>query len=239
MNSGMIPEPRMLRRIKRRQVRENLYVNLHRFQGLHFYTTANDPKGFPRGSVAEIAFAGRSNAGKSSAINTIANRTRLAFTSKTPGRTQHINFFEDSPGKFVVDLPGYGFAGVPIEVRRHWEHFLSNYLQKRESLQGMALLMDIRHPLTPLDRLMLEWFLPTGRPVLILLTKSDKLSRSNRLNTVRAVQKMLKADITDLSVIPFSSLNREGLPETIAVLSGWLDQVPAPDTLTHPVGDPE
>ena len=195
---------------------------LNRFQQLSFFTTANEPRGFPADSLAEIAFAGRSNAGKSSAINTLANRTRLAFTSKTPGRTQHINFFTAGPGQYLVDLPGYGFAGVPLDVRRHWENFLSNYLQRREPLCGMALLMDIRHPLTPLDQQMLDWFLPSGRAVLLLLTKCDKLSRSQRLAAARAVRASVAPRAAELTVLPFSSVSREGLDETITVLDGWL-----------------
>jgi len=194
----------------------------NRFQKLAFVTTANEPRGFPADSLAEVAFAGRSNAGKSSAINTLANRNRLAFTSKTPGRTQHINFFTAGPGQYLVDLPGYGFAGVPIEVRRHWENFLSGYLQRREPLQGLAVLMDIRHPLTRLDLQMLDWFLPSGRPVLLLLTKSDKLSRSQRMGTVRQVRASIAPRAAELSVVAFSSVSREGLDETVAVIDGWL-----------------
>lgn len=173
-------------------------------------------------SVAEVAFAGRSNAGKSSAINVLANQVRLARTSKTPGRTQHINFFTAGPGQYLVDLPGYGFAGVPLEIRKHWENFLAGYLQSRGPLSGMALLMDIRHPLTDKDLLMLDWFLPSGRPVLLLLTKSDKLSRSQRLNTARAVRTSVAPRAAQLEVIPFSSVSREGLEPTIEILDGWL-----------------
>ena len=199
----------------------------NRFQQLAFVTTANDPRGFPQDSVAEIAFAGRSNAGKSSAINTLANQVRLARTSKTPGRTQHINFFTAGLHQYLVDLPGYGFAGVPLEVRKHWENFLSGYLQSRAPLCGMALLMDIRHPLTDKDQLMLDWFLPSGRPVLLLLTKSDKLSRSQRLNTARAVKTAIAPRAASLQVIPFSSNSREGLEPTIEVLDGWLTRASA------------
>ncbi len=194
----------------------------NRFQQLAFFTTANAPSGFPADSLAEVAFAGRSNAGKSSAINTLANRTRLAFTSKTPGRTQHINFFSAGPGQYLVDLPGYGFAGVPIEVRRHWENFLSNYLQQRAPLHGLAVLMDIRHPLTRLDLQMLDWFLPSGRPVLLLLTKSDKLSRSQRMQAVREVRATVAPRAEELSVVAFSSVSREGLDEAVGVIDGWL-----------------
>lgn len=200
---------------------------LNRFQKLAFFTTANEPRGFPGDSLAEVAFAGRSNAGKSSCINTLANQVRLARTSKTPGRTQHLNFFTAGPGQYLVDMPGYGFAGVPLEVRQHWEHFLASYLRTREALAGMALLMDIRHPLTDKDQIMLDWFLPTGRPVLLLLTKCDKLSRSQRLSTVRQVRAQVKPRAASLEVIAFSSFSREGLEPTIDVLDGWLAQASA------------
>jgi GTP-binding protein len=211
-----------LLRCHRRTPEKGNRLALNRFQQLSFFTTANDPQGFPADSLAEVAFAGRSNAGKSSAINTLANRNRLAFTSKTPGRTQHINFFSAGPAQYLVDLPGYGFAGVPIDVRRHWENFLSSYLQRRGPLRGMAMLMDIRHPLTRLDLQMLDWFLPSGRPVLLLLTKSDKLSRSQRVRTVREVRAQIEPRSAHLSVVAFSSVTREGLEETIQVLDGWL-----------------
>ena len=208
---------------------------LNRFQKLSFTTTANAPTGFPQDSLAEVAFAGRSNAGKSSAINTLAQQHRLARTSKTPGRTQHINFFNAGPGQYLVDLPGYGFAGVPIEIRRHWENFLSNYLQTREPLRGLAVLMDIRHPLTALDQQMLDWFLPSGRPVLLLLTKCDKLSRSQRLKAVREVRSAVAPRALELSVLAFSSVTREGLEETIDVVDRWLQPEPgAPDLLDLP-----
>ncbi len=199
----------------------------NRFQKLAFVTTANDPRGFPQDSFAEIAFAGRSNAGKSSAINTLANQVRLARTSKTPGRTQHINFFTAGQNQYLVDLPGYGFAGVPIEVRKHWENFLAGYLQSRGPLCGMALLMDIRHPLTDKDQLMLDWFLPSGRPVLLLLTKSDKLSRNQRLSAARDVRAKIAPRAASLQVIPFSSHSREGMDATVEVLDGWLTRATA------------
>src|SRR3546814_7499524 len=126
----------------------------------------------PPPTCREVAFAGRSNAGKSSALNTLANHNRLAFVSKQPGRTQLINFFTLGDDRHLVDLPGYGYAKVPEAMRKHWQSTLSTYLSQRSSLQGLVLVMDCRHPLTPLARLMLDWFSPTGRPIHLMLTMS-------------------------------------------------------------------
>ena len=176
-------------------------------------------------SRAEIAFAGRSNAGKSSALNLLTRIKRLAFTSKTPGRTQLINFFELAPDIFLVDLPGYGYARVPPEVKAQWEGLLSRYLQEREALAGMVLIMDARHPLTPLDRRMLDWFTPTGKPVHILLSKADKLSNSERVLTLRKVKKELES-LDGVSVQLFSSLSRLGADAAADVIEGWLQAGP-------------
>lgn len=172
-------------------------------------------------TAREIAFAGRSNAGKSSAINTLAGR-KAAFVSKTPGRTQLINFFRIDDGNYLVDLPGYGYAKVPEAVRRHWQQSLSDYLQTRASLVGLVLIMDARHPLTPLDRQMIEWFAPTGRHIHILLTKADKLTRSEAAKTLQAVRKELVAHYPICTVQLFSSLKRQGMEEGEAVIAGWL-----------------
>lgn len=172
-------------------------------------------------SRGEVAFAGRSNAGKSSAINLLTRKNRLAFTSKTPGRTQLINFFELDTDTFLVDLPGYGYAKVPPEIRAKWETLLSRYLQEREALVGMVLIMDARHPLTPLDRQMLDWFLPTGKPVHILLSKADKLSNNERLQTLRRVKQELTA-YTGVSAQLFSSLSRMGVDEAARHIEDWL-----------------
>jgi GTP-binding protein len=173
-------------------------------------------------SRAEIAFAGRSNAGKSSAINTLARHNRLAFVSKTPGRTQLINFFALEPDVFLVDLPGYGYAKVPADIRARWEKVLSTYLQSREALRGMVLIMDARHPLTRLDWQMLDWFAPTGKPVHVLLTKSDKLSRQEAMKTLMTVKKDL-ADWPWVSVQLFSSLKRQGMEEAEKAIARWLE----------------
>lgn len=176
----------------------------------------------PPAASPEIAFAGRSNAGKSSAINTLAGHTRLAFVSKTPGRTQLINFFRLTNGSYLVDLPGYGYADVPEDVRRQWRGLLENYLTRRTSLVGLVLIMDARRPLRPLDRQMIEWFVPTGRPTHVLLTKSDKLSRSQAAQTLQSVRRALAEYGPQLSAQLFSSLNKIGVEETEAAIGPWL-----------------
>ncbi len=169
----------------------------------------------------EIAFAGRSNAGKSSAINTLAGR-KAAFVSKTPGRTQLINFFHIKDANYLVDLPGYGYAKVPEAVRAHWQASLADYLQNRESLAGLVLIMDSRHPLTPLDQQMIEWFGFTGRPIHILLTKADKLTRGEAAKTLLAVRKELAERYPACTVQLFSSLKKQGMEEAEKVLAAWL-----------------
>lgn len=186
-----------------------------------FFTTVNELHALPLHGGKEVAFAGRSNAGKSSAINTLANHTRLAFTSKTPGRTQHINYFDLGENRFLVDLPGYGYAKVPPDVRAHWEGLLSEYLQTRSALAGLVVIMDSRHPLTPLDEQMLDWFVPTGKPVHILLTKSDKLSRQQATATLLKVKKYLAEHFPKYTVQLFSSLKKQGTDEAEAVISAW------------------
>jgi GTP-binding protein len=184
-----------------------------------FHTSVAQLRDLPP-SQAEVAFAGRSNAGKSSAINLLTRKNRLAFTSKTPGRTQLINFFELDPNTFLVDLPGYGYAKVPPAVKAKWEGLLSRYLQEREALVGMVLIMDARHPLTPLDQQMLAWFAPTGKPVHILLSKADKLSNSEKAQTLRRVREAL-GDQDGVTVQLFSSLSRLGAEDAAALIEGW------------------
>jgi len=173
-------------------------------------------------SVGEIAFAGRSNTGKSSALNALAG-SQLAFVSKTPGRTQLINFYALGSERFIVDLPGYGYARVPEATRAAWEGLLGGYLQTRAPLCGLALVMDVRHPLTELDQHMLGWFCPTGKPVHVLLTKADKLSREAARKVLRRVEGEIGAFAPNASVQLFSSLKKSGLDEAQAVLLRWLD----------------
>ena len=192
------------------------------FSQAAFFTTVNHIKDLPSHGGREVAFVGRSNAGKSSAINTLANHVRLAYTSKTPGRTQHLNYFSLGDDNFLVDLPGYGYAKVPSESKRHWEALVSKYLQIREELCGLVVIMDSRHPLTELDENMLDWFAPTNKPVHILLTKSDKLSRQQATTTLNRVKSHLVEYFPRCSVQLFSSLKKQGTAEAEAVLAGWL-----------------
>ena len=196
---------------------------LHRAE---FLTTAAEWQQLPADGEPEVAFAGRSNAGKSSAINALALRNRLAFVSKTPGRTRHINFFRLRSGGLLADLPGYGYAAVPAATRRHWQTFLARYLTERSTLVGLVLLMDIRRPMTALDRTMLEWFLPSGRSVLILLTKADKCSASERALALKRVRAALDHSYLDhgdrLAVQTFSATRRWGVADAAAAIATWL-----------------
>lgn len=192
------------------------------FANAVFLTSAAALSDLPPPLGPEIAFAGRSNAGKSSAINTLAGRTRLAFVSKTPGRTQLINLFRLPNGAFLVDLPGYGYADVPEAVKRKWQAALAEYLGQRASLFGLVLIMDARHPLTELDRRMLDWFAPSGKPVHVLMTKADKLTRSEAARTLRRVAGELAGWGDRISVQLFSSLKKTGVAEVECVIGGWL-----------------
>lgn len=192
------------------------------FQKAVFHTTVANLPDLPSDSQREIAFAGRSNAGKSSAINTLANHNRLAFVSKMPGRTQHLNYFTLEQGKYFVDLPGYGFAKAPEEIRSQWDGLLAPYLRQRLPLVGLVLIMDSRHPLTDLDLQMLEWFMPTGKPVHVLLSKADKLTRSQQALALSTVQAGLGRMGGNATCQLFSSLSRMGADEAEAVLAAWL-----------------
>lgn len=201
---------------------KEILMNL--FQNAKFFTTVNHLKDLPD-TPAEIAFVGRSNAGKSSTINTLTNHVRLAYVSKTPGRTQHINFFELENGNFMVDLPGYGYAQVPEAIRTHWVKLLGDYLQQRRQLIGLILIMDSRHPLKALDIQMLDFFHITCRPVHILLSKADKLSKNDQIKTLAAVKKSLKpyTERQKISVQLFSSLKKQGMDEVNQVVGSWFD----------------
>lgn len=191
------------------------------FQHAQFHLSAHDLRDLPPSLGMEVAFAGRSNSGKSSAINTLTNRTRLAFVSKTPGRTQLINFFSLGAERYLVDLPGYGFADVPEKIRLHWKTVLSTYLQTRSALRGLVLIMDVRRPLTDLDRQMLAWFAPSGNPVHVLLTKADKLNRQQAQDTLRTVQAALKTLYPGASAQLFSSPKHQGMDEAERVIASW------------------
>ena len=200
---------------------KEIYMPL--FQNAQFYISAHHLRDLPPASGIEVAFAGRSNAGKSSALNTLANHNRLAFVSKQPGRTQLINFFTLGDDKHLVDLPGYGYAKVPEAMRAHWQNVLARYLSERTSLGGFVLVMDSRHPLQPLDRQMLDWFCPSGKPVHVLLTKSDKLSRGEAGLTLVKVRKELLATWGESCTVQlFSSSKKLGVEEAETVIGKWL-----------------
>ena len=192
------------------------------FADIRFLISASQLEGLLPEGVPEIAFVGRSNVGKSSALNVLANRKRLAFVSKTPGRTQLINFFSFGEDARLVDLPGYGYAKVPLGVRNDWGRLVAGYLQTRRSLLGVVSLMDSRRPLTPLDRQLLGWLAPLERRLLILLTKSDKLSRSEQARTLITTQKELAALGIEGECRLFSSQSRQGVEDTRDHLDGWL-----------------
>lgn len=195
------------------------------YQIAEFLTSAPSIKQCPADTGCEVAFAGRSNAGKSSAINALTRQRGLARTSKTPGRTQLINFFQLSHNKRLVDLPGYGYAKVPRAIKAEWDRHLAEYLQMRNSLTGLILLMDIRHPLQEYDQQMLNWAAQASLPVHILLTKADKLKRGPAENSRLKVDKLLRdmdPGCTLLSVQTFSALKKQGLFELERQLSHWL-----------------
>jgi GTP-binding protein len=192
------------------------------FRHAAFEISVAKPDGLPPPDAPEIAFVGRSNAGKSSAINTLVGHTRLAYVSKTPGRTQLINLFRLKNGAALVDLPGYGFAQVPLAVRLQWQGLLEHYLIRRPNLVGLVLIMDARRPLTELDRKMIDWFAPTGRPIHCLLTKSDKLTRQEQAKTLRETRNALAERGGQISVQMFSSLKKTGVDEADAAIASWL-----------------
>ena len=193
-----------------------------RYRSAEFLTSASKFSQCPPDEGWEVAFAGRSNAGKSSAINSLTNNKKLAKTSRTPGRTQLINFFRLSESQRLVDLPGYGFAKVPQAVKREWTRQLENYLQQRQCLRGLILLMDVRHPLQPFDTQILNWALEATMPVHILLTKADKLKKGAANNTLLQVRSQLQAHADLVSVQLFSALKHTGHDQLTAVLDAWL-----------------
>jgi GTP-binding protein len=199
-------------------------INLN-YQQTHFVLSAPDIRHLPSDTGIEVAFAGRSNAGKSSALNTLTNQKSLARTSKTPGRTQLINLFEVVEGKRVVDLPGYGYAEVPEEMKRKWQRALGEYLEKRLCLKGLVVLMDIRHPLKDLDRQMIEWAVESNIEVLVLLTKADKLASGARKAQLNMVREAVTAFNGDVQVEAFSSLKKLGVDKLRQKLDTWFSEI--------------
>ena len=191
-------------------------------RNIEFLTTVAETHALPPPHGTEVAFVGRSNAGKSSAINALTQRKRMAFVSKTPGRTQHINFFRVAPGRYLVDLPGYGYAAVPVQEKARWNQLVGDYLRGRSSLRGVVLIMDIRHPLRELDLQLLEWIRPAGTEVHVLLTKADKLGNQQAAATLRDVESRLREYYPGCSVQLFSSPRKIGLAEAAKKLGQWL-----------------
>jgi GTP-binding protein len=192
-----------------------------RLENARYHLSVHDPRLLPPDSLPEVAFIGRSNAGKSSALNTLAGRRRLAFVSKTPGRTQLVNFFAVDEDAYLVDLPGYGYAGVPLAVRQHWDTLVGEYIFHRRALAGVVVVMDARHPLTPQDRRLLDWLFPSGRNVHVLLSKSDKLSAQAAQRTLAQVRRDLAQAYPGASAQLFSSLKRTGTAEAQACIEAW------------------
>ncbi|MDF3054357.1 MAG: yihA [Gammaproteobacteria bacterium] len=193
------------------------------FDHASFITSAPALEFLPPDTGSEIAFIGRSNSGKSSAINSITCIKNLARSSKTPGRTQAINFFAVGENARFVDLPGYGYAKVPLKIRERWQDTTEQYLQTRQSLKGLVLIMDIRHPLKESDLKIIQWATYCELPLHILLSKSDKLSHGGAVAALHHVEKEL-ANYKQISIQPFSSLDKTGIEETWSVLGGWLNQ---------------
>ncbi|MBK8062654.1 MAG: YihA family ribosome biogenesis GTP-binding protein [Betaproteobacteria bacterium] len=198
------------------------------FSQVEFLISVADLDGLPSDDLPEVAFIGRSNVGKSSALNALANRKRLAFVSKTPGRTQLINFFTLGPHARLVDLPGYGYAKVPLTVRDAWGRLVGGYLEVRPQLIGVVSIMDARHPFMPLDRQLLGWLaqsplhVQTQRKLLVLLSKADKLTKSEQGRTLQAVQRELKTLGLPGEARLFSSQTHQGVDETREQIEAWL-----------------
>ncbi|MBI6550181.1 ribosome biogenesis GTP-binding protein YihA/YsxC [Xenorhabdus lircayensis] len=199
-------------------------IKNYNYHMTHFVTSAPDIRHLPQDVGIEVAFAGRSNAGKSSALNALTRQKGLARTSKTPGRTQLINLFEVEEGVRLVDLPGYGYAEVPEEMKRTWQKALGEYLQKRECLLGLVVLMDIRHPLKDLDMQMIEWAVVMQVPVMVLLTKADKLASGARKSQLTKVRQELSSLDGDVQIEYFSVLKKIGIDKLEQKLDLWFNQ---------------
>jgi len=202
--------------------------NQNPYRGTVYFNSVNQYQQLPIDNLIEVAFAGRSNAGKSSAINTLVDNQNLCRISKTPGRTQMINYFQlpstndlDNSNRFLVDLPGYGYAKVPLAIKNHWQDLLGKYLSERESLKGVVMIMDIRHPMTEYDLVMMDWCRQANMPAHILLTKSDKLKPGAAKNTFQKIKAITKKDYPGFSVQMFSSLKKTGVQELISCISHW------------------
>lgn len=186
-----------------------------------FLYSVGQIKQLPPDNCLEVAFAGRSNVGKSSTLNALTQQKKLAKTSKTPGRTQLINYFEIGDDAFLVDLPGYGFARADQKKQQQWGKLIEDYMHDRQSLQGIVHIMDIRHPVTPLDEIFLTWAESQTIPVHIVLNKSDKLSKNQQQGTLKKVENLIKNLNTEISIQSFSSLKKTGIEQLAAQLDRW------------------
>ncbi len=195
----------------------------HYYRQAKFLISAASEKQFPKDGRLEVAFAGRSNAGKSSAINTLCDNKSLAKISKTPGRTRLVNYFTIDEQRSLVDLPGYGYAKVPLPVKQQWEKLMENYLQHSEALRGLVIIMDIRHPLKDFDLQMLNWCEHFGLPAHLLLTKTDKLKKGPAQAALLKTRRDLTEQGYDASAQTFSALNKTGLDELVNKINGWID----------------
>ena len=200
----------------------NKAVDNRFYRQAHFLISAGKAGQFPQHGI-EVAFAGRSNAGKSSAINTLCDNKGLARTSKTPGRTRLVNFFELDEKHRLVDLPGYGFARVPVAIKNEWERLMTQYLSDQQALKGLVIIMDIRHPLNDYDWQMLQWCHHYNLPVHVLLTKADKIKRGAQQNSKLQTQKKLKEANINASVQVFSALKKTGMEELVVKLDSWFE----------------
>ena len=200
---------------------EKIAVDNRFYRKTHFLISAGNATQFPANGL-EVAFAGRSNAGKSSAINTLCDNKGLARTSKTPGRTRLVNFFEIDEEHRLVDLPGYGFAKVPLAMKNEWQKLMTDYLSDQKALNGLVVIMDIRHPLNDTDWQMLQWCDHFDLPAHVLLTKADKIKRGAQQNSKLKTQKLLKEANIGASVQTFSALKKTGLDELVIKLNNWL-----------------
>lgn len=231
MGDADVGPPALLRLqvLELNRVRSQLTMNPF-YQRAHFLTAAARVEQCPADEGHEVAFAGRSNAGKSSAINALCHQSALARTSKTPGRTQQLVFFELDETRRLVDLPGYGYAKVPDSVKRDWQHHMAAYLEQRRSLAGLVVVMDIRHPLSEFDRQMLHWGGRADLPMLLLLTKADKLKTGAARATQHAVERAVSELAGRVEVMLFSALKRQGVEPVQGLLDLWLEA----DTATEP-----
>lgn len=198
----------------------------HPLRGMRYLKSVHELVHLPPDGGLEVVIAGRSNAGKSSAINAVADQASLARTSRTPGRTQQLIYFEVAPQRYLVDLPGYGYAKVPRTLREHWQTLLDTFLRTRQALRGLIVVMDIRHPLRDYDRQMLAYGAARGLACHCLLTKADKLPRGQQSKALLETRRALDKDV---GVQLFSATSHLGVDEARAVLSGWLELAPTAD----------